>query len=110
MVFCDKEYIGKKFREYRKKYNYTQEEIAEKVKISDKHYGKLERGVFLPGVDTFLKLVEVLNIPIAEFGITGNEKLEGSKEEFIKELYILPARELQMYKDIIKLVKKYSKK
>ena len=53
MVFCDKEYIGKKFREYRKKYNYTQEEIAEKVKISDKHYGKLERGVFLPGVDTF---------------------------------------------------------
>lgn len=109
MIICDKEYIGKKFKEYRKKYNYTQEEIAEKVKISDKHYGKLERGVFLPGVDTFLKLIEVLNIPIAEFGVTGNEKLESFKEEFIKELYTLPSRELQMYKDIINLVKKYLK-
>ncbi len=109
MVFCDKEYIGKKFKEYRKKHNYTQEEIAEKIGISDKHYGKLERGVFLPGVDTFLKLIEILNIPIGEFGVNFEAEFEESKKDFVKELYILNENQTKMYKEILKVVKKYIK-
>ena len=104
MVFCDKKFIGCKLKEYRKKNKLTQEEIAEKIGISDKHYGKLERGIFLPGADTFLKLIDILNIPVCEFGIIGY-----NEESVLKEFLSFSADELKMCLDIIKLVNQYKK-
>ena len=69
MIYCDKEFIGKKLKEYRKKAKLTQEELSERIEIAEKHYGKLERGVFYPSLETFFKLVEILNIPLDEFGL-----------------------------------------
>lgn len=36
--------IGKKIKEYRECNGYTQEEVAHELKISSKHYGRIERG------------------------------------------------------------------
>ena len=56
-MFYDKEFLGNKFKEYRKNANLTQEALAEKIGIAEKHYGKLERGAFVPSLETFFKLV-----------------------------------------------------
>ena len=105
MVFCDKKYIGRKLKEYRKKNKLTQEELAAGIGITDKHYSKLERGIFLPGADTFLKLINILNIPVYEFGIV--EK--NSEENILRELLSLSSSELKMCSEIIKIIKKHQK-
>ncbi len=103
MVFCDKEFISKKLKEYRKKNKYTQEELAEKIGITDKHYSKLERGIFLPKADTFLKLIDILNIPIYEFGLVNKNK----KDSILKEILSLNSDEAKMCLDILNVIKKY---
>ena len=79
-------FLGKKFKEYRKKANLTQEELSEKIEIAEKHYGKLERGVFMPSLETFFKLIDTLKIPLSEFGIQ-IEKIENTnRDRIIKEI------------------------
>ena len=103
MVFCDKEFISKKLKEYRKKSKFTQEKLAEKIGITDKHYSKLERGIFLPGADTFLKLIDILNIPIYEFGLIN----KNTEESTLKEFLSLNSSETKMCIEILKIIKKY---
>ena len=79
-MFYDKEFLGNKFKEYRKNANLTQEALAEKIGIAEKHYGKLERGAFVPSLETFFKLVEVLKIPFSEFGFNLPDYKDDLKE------------------------------
>ena len=69
MVFCSKEFIGKKIKEFRKKSKLTQAQLAEHVGLSETHMSKIEIGANSPTVENFLKIIEALNIPINEFGI-----------------------------------------
>lgn len=111
MIFYDKEFLGKKFKEYRKKAKLTQEELSEKIGIAEKHYGKLERGVFMPSLETFFKTIEILNIPFTEFRIQiDNKKIKKNKEEIIKEICSSNDNEIELYLNLIKLVKKYNSK
>jgi len=112
MIFCNKDFLGKKFKEYRKKAKLTQDEISEKIGIAEKHYGKLERGIFVPGLETFFKLVEALNIPLSEFGLNINAAgiTNVNRDKLIKEVYTLNNSELELIIDIIDTIKKYNKK
>ena len=65
----DKIFIGRKLKEYRKKLKLTQEEVSYRIDIDEKHYGKLERGLYMPSLESFFKLINVLNIPLDEFGV-----------------------------------------
>ena len=38
-MFLDKKFIGQKLKEYRKKASLSQEQIAEKTGLAEKHYG-----------------------------------------------------------------------
>ena len=107
-MFYDKEFLGKKFKEYRKKAKLTQEELSEKIGIAEKHYGKLERGAFTPSLETFFKLIETLKIPFEEFGIMENPN-NGTRAELIKEIYILNETQLDLYLEIAQSVKKHCK-
>lgn len=109
-MFYDKEYIGKKLKEYRKKLNYTQEELSEKVGIAEKHYGKLERGAFIPSLETFFKLVEVLNIPMSEFGILNTESNNNLRDDLIREIYLSSEDEMSLYLSFIQSIKSYNTK
>ncbi len=109
MLFLDKNFLGKKFKEYRKKSGLTQEMLSEKIEISEKHYGQLERGSFSPSLETFFKLVEVLNIPLSEFGIKINNVENKTRNELLKEIYTLSDSEMELYFEIIKLLKRYEK-
>lgn len=104
-MFYDKEFLGNKFKEYRKNANLTQEALAEKIGIAEKHYGKLERGAFIPSLETFFKLVDVLKIPFSEFGFNLPNDKNDLKEKLAREIYSLNNEELQFYSNIIQLIK-----
>ncbi len=108
-MFHDKKFLGKKFKEYRKKAKLTQEELSEKIEIAEKHYGKLERGVFMPSLDTFFKIIDTLKIPFSEFGIQYEEIKNTNRAKILKEIYSSNNKELELYLDIIESVKKYNK-
>lgn len=108
-MFYDKEFLGNKFKEYRKNANLTQEALAEKIGIAEKHYGKLERGAFVPSLETFFKLIEVLKIPFSEFGFNLPDYKDDLKEKLAKEIYLLNENELKFYSNIIQSVKEFNK-
>lgn len=66
--------IGKFIARERKRNHFTQEELAEKLGISDRAVSKWERGLNLPDASLMLELASILNISV-------NELLSGEKIE-----------------------------
>ena len=58
--------IGKFIGECRKKKNFTQMELAEKLNITDRAISKWERGKSLPDASIMLKLCKLLEISVNE--------------------------------------------
>ena len=58
----DKLTMGDRIKEARKKAGLTQEKLAERLDISVEFVGQIERGQKLPGMQVFIKLIEVLNV------------------------------------------------
>ncbi|MDO5437120.1 MAG: helix-turn-helix transcriptional regulator [bacterium] len=69
MFYCDKEFVGKTIQELRKKAGIKQNELAEKIGISEKHLSKIETGKNYPALDNFLKMAAILNFNLENFGI-----------------------------------------
>ncbi len=77
----NQEKIGKFIAEHRKKKKLTQEQLAEKLGISDRAISKWERGLNMPDVSLMLELTSIL-------GISVNELLSGEiieKKEFMNK-------------------------
>lgn len=62
--------IGDRARAARTRLGLNQSEVAERVKISDEVYGRFERGLVKPRIQTLLKICEALQV-------TPNELLLG---------------------------------
>jgi DNA-binding XRE family transcriptional regulator len=114
MVYNDKQFIAQKIRLFRKKAGLTQSELGEKIGITDKHICKIETGMYAPSVETFLKLVDVLNIDLQEFGI--NKAIQNNnfqRESFIKLLYSLDNKKIDLLysnaKNLLEILTKYEK-
>lgn len=58
----DKTVLGKRIRERRKQQKITLEKLSEKADISLVYLGEIERGIKMPSLNTFIKLVNALNI------------------------------------------------
>lgn len=54
--------LGNMIRTYRKKRGLTQKEVADRIGVTMQHYSRLERGQYLPGLETFFKLSEILDL------------------------------------------------
>ena len=108
MVEISKEFIGKIIQNARKKQGLKQAKLAELVGISVKHMSKIETGVYLPSLENFLKMVEILKLSFKEFGIEETEKISPKREEFKKIAYTASDKELDYYMEMIKLIKKHS--
>ena len=80
--------IGKFISTKRKEKNLTQEELAEKLYITDRAVSKWERGLSLPDADKMLDLCNILDINVNELLIgEANMKDEKKKtEELLIEL------------------------
>ena len=66
----------------------------------------------MPSLETFFKLVEVLEIPINEFGFRiDNSKNENTnREKLLKEIYSSNNAEIEFYLDFVKSLKTYNSK
>lgn len=96
MVFCDKEFIGRKIKEFRKLSKMTQAQLAEKTGISETHMSKIEIGSNAPSIENFLKIAEVLNIPLSEFGVSTKSDSD-IKSKFTRFIYETPDTNLKFY-------------
>jgi transcriptional regulator with XRE-family HTH domain len=54
--------FGRKIREYRKKRNYTQAELAELVNVDDKHISCIESGKSFPSSDLIERFTVALGV------------------------------------------------
>ena len=70
--------VAQRLAAYRKRANYTQAEIAEKLNYSDKSVSKWERGDGLPDLLVLCKLAEIYEIPVDEFLHEGTLKRPAS--------------------------------
>lgn len=76
--------LGDLIKKQRKRKKYTQEKVAEAIGISDKHYSKIEIGKYVPSLQTFFKLLEVLELNLDDFSVSA--AIQRTKEKDIAEL------------------------
>ena len=80
MKQLDNKKFGKFILENRKKKNYTQKDIAERLFVSTQAVSKWERGLSFPDINLLVPLAEILDVKISELLDTDN------KEDDLKEL------------------------
>ena len=80
MIFQKKHKIGDTIAKLRKENGWTQNELAEKLQVSDKAISKWEVGSVLPDVETIQHIAEF-------FGITVNDLIYAKKKNILKEFY-----------------------
>jgi transcriptional regulator with XRE-family HTH domain len=59
--------IGEAIRRYRKRADFTQEKLAEKVALNPKYVGELERGEKIISIEALLRVAKAVKVPIREF-------------------------------------------
>ncbi len=111
--------IGKKIKDLRTKYRYTQKELAAKVEdgIDYTYIGRIERDLVLPSLKTLEKLSKALNVDISYFFIDPeagkNDTVLGAiskdpkKKKLISMIYKLDDDTTQLATEVIKSILKY---
>ena len=61
-IDMDKLTMGDRIKETRKKHGVTQEQLAERVDVSLEYISQIERGLKMPSMPLFIKLVEALDV------------------------------------------------
>ena len=89
--------LGKRIREYRRKHNWTQAQLAEKLVIDDKHLSRIELGKNMPNPQLLENLAEVFQIEIKElFEFTHNDTPEKVKQKLLNILEELNDEQLRL--------------
>ena len=104
MAYTDKAYIADKIRAARKKAGLTQVELAKVLGITSKQLSRIEVGTYVPSLQSFLKMVEVLKIDLKDFGIKTYKKKNPIKEEILKIINTADDKELDFYLKCLKTI------
>ena len=64
----------------------SQEELADKVGISAQHCSRIERGEYIPSLQTFLVIVEVLNLDISKLQLKDDNDISSTMYEILRLL------------------------
>ena len=81
-MVLDKKHIAKIIQNARREKNLTQLELSEKIGISEKHMSKIETGKSYPALDTFLKILDTLNLTLGDFG------LQNTPDSYPNKMYL----------------------
>lgn len=79
--------MGKRMKEKRKSLLLTQEQMAEKLNISIKHYGAAERGMTGLSIENLIEVSEILGIDL-DYLIKGTPVESQNIPSRIKEIYL----------------------
>lgn len=102
MVEIDKELIAKKIKMARKRLGLRQEDLAKELGISTNHICRIEQAVYVPSLQTFLKMVEVLKLDLIDFGVKSPENKNPLVEEILKIINTSSDKELEFYLKCLK--------
>lgn len=58
----DKLSMGDRIKETRKMRGFTQEQLAERIDVTLEYISQIERGLKIPSMQVFMKLIEVLDV------------------------------------------------
>lgn len=58
----DKLTLGKKLRQIRQEKGYTQQTLADKACIGNVYLGEIERGLKMPSLNSFIRIIEALDV------------------------------------------------
>lgn len=75
--------------------------MAEKIDMSEKNLGNIEKGKQFPQINNFFRLLEVLNLSTKDFGVNANEKSNEKRDELIQKIYLLGENEIEIYSKLI---------
>ncbi len=102
--------FGKKLRDLRKAKGFTQEVLAEKAEIDEKHLSRIENGKYFPTYSTLLKLLKALDTSIEETGLELEKVEEVKNQLYTKAIQIINTAsndfELNCYLESLKLTQK----
>lgn len=110
MKLLDNKEIGLLIKTYRKIKNITQAQLAEIIEIDEKQLGKIERGVHYPSVQTFLKLIKVLEIEIDKFYLDINLQNTSSDSNILTKIGKLSSQDCKILNEIIDVLLRNKKK
>ena len=103
-MYRDKEFIGKKIRQYRILRKMSQAELSEIIGMSDKHLGRLEAGKSVPTCINFLNIICALDMDIRDFGINTKSSDNEHRDELIKMIYSMSDEEIERSLKILKVL------
>lgn len=102
--------LGNKIRQYRKLRALTQEQLAEKIGIDNKHLSRIEKGRHMPTYNIIKKLAKVLDFDIYSIEDTPIEEFPKQNKIYLKSLQILNSakneEEERYYCEILKVAQK----
>jgi len=106
MIYDDKSFIGSVIRNARKKAKLSQAELSERLGMSEKNLSNIENGRQFPQVNNFLRIIQFLNIPLEDFGVTlpETEFDDKIKTQIISKLLSCPNSQLGLYDKAISLI------
>lgn len=98
----DKAALGQKIRQVRKKRGYTQRALAQIADVGGAYLGEVERGMKMPSLNIFIKLIEALDVS-ADY-ILRDELTSGKEyiyDEITQKLQNLNPRQRKAATDIL---------
>lgn len=108
-LYDDKVFLGKKIKQLRINAKLSQAELSEKIGMTEKNLSNIERGLQVPALNSFLRLLDVLNVSLAEFGVSTSDTKNENRDELIKEIYLANQNEIEAYLKIIKTIKEINR-
>ena len=84
--------FSERLKELRKKANFTQVEVAEKLGISQPAYASWERGVKKPTQENLIKIAQVLNVSVDY--LIGNSEEKSDELDSIELLFRMNSKGL----------------
>ncbi len=78
--------MGERMKKRRKLLHLTQEQMAEKLNISVKHYGGVERGNAGLSIDNLIEISRILGLSL-DYLVKGEADPEGIIPDRMKEIY-----------------------
>jgi len=108
-LYDDKVFLGKKIKQLRINAKLSQAELSEKISMTEKNLSNIERGLQVPALNSFLRLLDVLNVSLTEFGVSTSDTKNENRDELIKEIYLASQNEIEAYLKIIKTIKEINR-
>lgn len=78
--------LGSLLKSLRIERGLKQSDVAERVGVSTQHYSRIERGEYIPSLQTFFSLVEMFDIDISKLKLKENNNISSTMYEILKLL------------------------